>query len=485
MTTSGSDPFSGSFFQVSFNSVPPQPAPTATTATTADIAASPPGQGDQDTADQHVFDNPLFNGDSDQNGPFSEGPPATPEGKQLTYASRPRPKGKSLDISAPLSPPATTDTDGGRLKSAREVSLSPNSEEEVKSILTNNDPFTPPSLDAFQSPQSNGSESGFFQPQSFTPNTTSNPGSFFFPHSVLAQDSIQLMNPLYQPYTSNGSITGPFSPLQHLQSPVVMSPPAVLMQQQYTAPPQPPVMLQQSLIPAVQPQYPTDVLMGPLPMGTFNGILSPTNVTSPPVAGSEFPLQNPPEASMMGEKKDSMFADLLTSTSHPIPEKKKKFEPETKKVAGPTLAQLQEKKKKEEEEAFRVSNSSHDDEQIEVTVDWPLSPFDDVLSNESPNNMPELLLASSTPKSATATAADQQAPSNQQRNDLPLAQVLDTDDFDTAFKEAGDQEQNIESAFEMNPAPQPKPLATNDPFAPTGSAVSPTPQTSASPWSTF
>ena len=230
--------------------------------------------------------------------------------------------------------------------------------------------------------------------------------------------------------------------------------------------------------------------MGHPIMGTnsFDGILSPTSLSSPPlVSSSSYPVQDPTKAAMMREKKDQLFADLLPSTAHPIPEKKKKFEPEIKKVAKPTLAQLQERKKQEDEEAFRVSSSvSNDDEKIEVTVDWPLSPFDDVLPAEPPDSTPEHLLASSTPKSAASTAVSElQSP---QQIEPPQAQVLNMDDFDAPFKGAGSQNQSFESAFQAHGALEselaPSP-ATNDPFAPTGTAVSPTPKTSAAAWSTF
>jgi hypothetical protein len=278
MTTSGSDPFGGSFFDLSFGSPQPLGATTAP-------AATPQSAG---SGDPHIFDNPFFNG---ENGPMPEAEvPAqpthsTPEGKQLTYASRPRPKGKALDTLTPLSPLPASDaaTDGGNPRAARELSLSPNGEEEVKSILANTDPFTPPMPDVFQFPQGTPNGSSLFQPAPFSPNVTPSSG-YFSPSSVLTQDSIQLVNPLYQ---SNGSISGPFSPPTQQPVPVMMSPPAALMQPQFQ--PQSLVMMQQ-IQPAPITAQPPD-LMGPHPMHLMgmngvDGILSPTAVNSPPQVGN-------------------------------------------------------------------------------------------------------------------------------------------------------------------------------------------------------
>ena len=422
----------------------------------------------------------------------------SPEGKRLTYASRPRPKGKSLDAMSPLSPPPPI-SDG---KDARELSLSPDSEEKVKNILTNTDPFSPHSVNTFQFPQPSGNESGFFQPPSFTPMGTPNSG-VFSPTSVMTQDSIQLVNPLYQssPYTPNGSFSGPFSspPAQvpYQMGPGVMSPP---MQPGFQGPPQL-VMMQQ--VPALQqPQVPP-IVMSPqamlLAMGTnsFDGILSPTVISSPTqpppggVGGSGWPPQSAQETALQREQRDRMFADLLSQTLHPIPEKRKKFEPEKKEVAKPTLSELQEKKMKEQEQAFKASiSATSTEEKGEDVIDWPLSPFDDVVSTQPPEEMPEPLFASSPVATATATG-NQQTPgesAGEQQKEQLTQVLLDLDSFDAApLQQGGTQNQSIESAFEapQSQALPPSPPATNDPFAPTAThAASPT-EKAPNPWNTF
>ncbi|CAI8001468.1 hypothetical protein GBAR_LOCUS3197 [Geodia barretti] len=477
MTASGSDPFSSSFFGSSFGGANP-PA----------LVAVPQRNGDT-----NIFDDLVFNGHVDKTEHTSDSVPSTPEGKRLTYASRPRPKGRSLDTLSPLSPPP----DGGGLREAREVSLSPDSEEQVKSILTNTDPFSPPPLNAFQFPQPSSNESGFFQPASFTPIASPSSG-VFSPTSVMTQDSIQLVNQLYQSqsYTPNGSFSGPFSPpaqVPYQMVPAVMSPPMGLMQPHFQGQGVgPPVMMQQ--VPA-QPQVLPDVMspqaMLPVGVNSFDGILSPTLVNSPPrpPAGSVWAPQNAPEIALQREQRDCMFADLVSQTSHPIPEKRKEFEPEVNKVAKPTLAELQEKKKKEQEEAFiAITSAESTEEKGEEVVDWPSSPFDDIVLTQPLGSIPEPLLASSSPVStATATGSQQKSSESTGQKD-PLAQVLDLDNFDAAFQEGGTQDQSIESAFEAQAAPKSQPLpsppATNDPFAPTATVASPTEKTAA-PWSLF
>ena len=477
MTASGSDPFSSSFFDSPFGGAKP-PAPVAVP---------------QRNGDTNIFDDLVFNGHVDKTEHTSDSVPSTPEGKRLTYASRPRPKGRSLDTLSPLSPPP----DGGGLREAREVSLSPDSEEQVKSILTNTDPFSPLPLNAFQFPQPSSNESGFFQPASFTPIASPSSG-VFSPTSVMTQDSIQLVNQLYQSqsYTPNGSFSGPFSPpaqVPYQMVPAVMSPPMGLMQPHFQGQGiGPPVMMQQ--VPA-QPQVLPDVMspqaMLPVGVNSFNGILSPTLVNSPPrpPAGSVWAPQNAPEIALQREQRDCMFADLVSQTSHPIPEKRKEFEPEVNKVAKPTLAELQEKKKKEQEEAFiAITSTESTEEKGEEVVDWPSSPFDDIVLTQPLGSIPEPLLASSSPVStATATGSQQKSSESTGQKD-PLAQVLDLDNFDAAFQEDGTQDQSIESAFEAQAAPKSQPLpsppATNDPFAPTATVASPTEKTAA-PWSLF
>lgn len=440
MTASGTDPFDNSFFETSLSNgtqVHP-PVTMATTTGVAPILISP-----QKNNDPNVFDNPIFNGGSQQKDSLSSSEAVSPEGKQLMFPSRPRPKGKNLDSLPPISPPAVPEE-------TREVSLSPNAKEEVKSIVANTDPFSPPSLDVFQFPQASSNGSELFQPSPFASNSNASPG-YFSPGSAMAQDSIQLVNPLYQS-PNTGAVFSPPAP----QNPFVVSQPlgAVPMQQAYFAPaPQPqPAMVQQ--MPLVQPQIPTGFMepqpVPPVAVGanTFDGPLSFNMIGSPPPT---IP-QNPPEVAVLMEQRDKMFADLLPKTSHPIPEQKKKFEPEMRRPSQPTLSELQEKKKKEEEEAFQASNSTT--ATGEDVVDWPSTPFDDLLAPTPFDNPPQ---STNTQEAITNTTQD--------------AQVLNFDDFDTAFEKAKDKEQT-------------QPAATNDPFTPTNTAPAPTPITS-SPWSAF
>ena len=225
--------------------------------------------------------------------------------------------------------------------------------------------------------------------------------------------------------------------------------------------------------------------MPPVGVNSFDGILSPMVVSSPPrPEGSGWPPPNPSEVAVQREQRDRMFADLLPQTSHPIPEKKKKFEPEMKKVAKPTLAELQEKKKKEQEQAFMASTSAASPkEKSEDLVDWPSSPFDDVAPTQVPEAISGPPLASSSPVSTATATGTQPTPSDSAGQENPFAQVFNSD-----MVTGGSQDQKIASAFETQAAPEseagPSPPATNDPFAPTGTAASPTEKTS-SPWSTF
>ena len=99
-------------------------------------------------------------------------------------------------------------------------------------------------------------------------------------------------------------------------------------------------------------------------VNSFDGALSLTD-------GSSWPAQSPPAMNTsLNEQRDHMFADLLPSGPHTIPEKKKEFEPQ--KAAPPTLAQLQEKKKNKQEVAFRDTT----DQTQEEATNWPPSPFD-------------------------------------------------------------------------------------------------------------
>ena len=99
-------------------------------------------------------------------------------------------------------------------------------------------------------------------------------------------------------------------------------------------------------------------------VNSFDGALSLTD-------GSSWPAQSPPAMNTsLNEQRDHMFADLLPSGPHTIPEKKKEFE--AQKAAPPTLAQLQEKKKNKQEVAFRDTT----DQTQEEATNWPPSPFD-------------------------------------------------------------------------------------------------------------
>ena len=467
VTASGSDPFGNSFFDLSFGG-PQPPATSAAPGTTA--------------ADPHLFDNPVFGAHSDKPKPrpepemLSTALASTPEiKKQLTYASRPRPKGKVLDVSMLMSPPPIPDTPDSTTDSrnARDISLSPTGELEVKSILANTDPFSPPNGNTFQFPPSVTNGPGIFQP---TPFDTPNSG-VFSPQSISAQESIQLINPLYQSYSPSGSYSAPFSPpLQqpqpHAMMMMMMSPPVFGGVQS-------PLMVQQmQSVPAMgQPQVKPMPLMG---TNTFDGIVSPTVINAPAQTGAASLSGQPPSHNtVLNEQRDTMFADLLPSTSHPLPEKKREFEPETKKVTSPTLAQLQEKKKKEEEEAFRASTEETPTEE----TDWPLTPFDTASPNTS---FPEPLGDFSTPSPASLSTGDQQVPIKQQEKATgPHTPPLD--DFDEAFQAAGRKEDNFESAFEVKVTAKPQPLSptiTNDPFLPNGTVASPE-QEKPTPWSIF
>ena len=455
MTTSGSDPFGSSFFDLSFGST--QPPTTSATTTTADIIAGT-------STDSHLFDNPLFNGFSDTTESMSKLEMAalftsTPESKQVTYLSRPRPKGKVIDSTAPMSPLSSpVATDKGNARTFRDLSLSPSGEEEVKSILANTDPFSPPPIDPFRSPPTSSMNgSGVFQPAPHTPNKYS---SFFSPSSLSTQDSIQLINPLYQSYSPGGSYTA-----------VPFSPPLPMMHYPRAVPQQP--LIQQQPVPMMN--HPPGVIGLPMSLVSANSF---DGVFSPPPTG--LPAQSPSVQVALNEQRDRMFVDLLPSGSHEISEKRKEFEPQAKKVAAPTLAQLQETKRKEEEEAF--TNSA--EKSLGEMTDWPQSPlFDnDVQTHPTSSNFSEPLVSLGSSSTASLPAGDPSESTRPQQKTTD-AQVVTLDEFDAAFQEAGSQERDIESAFEVKNAP--KPLATNDSFSPNnGSVTSPEPK-SAVPWSTF
>lgn len=457
LTASGSDPFNSSFFDLSFGTSQP-----VTTTTTAAVSH-----------DSNNFDNPVFNASTDKaestpEDEMSVALTSTPEGKQLTYQSRPRPKGKVLDgpiafSPAPLSEITNGTDTGGR--AVRDISLSPTREQEVKSILANTDPFqSPTNFDAFQSPPPAINGSGPFESAPF-PQT---PDSSFF--SFSAQDSIQLVNPLYQSPSLDGSFSAPYiSPPQSLQQP------AIMMQ------PQPPVA-PSPLMPLIQPPHmmtqpqPHPQLSNSMGANSFDGMFSPTIYSPPSTGESLWSAQSPPENASFIEQRDQMFADLLPLGAHSLPDKKKEFEPQ--KVTSPSLAELQDKKKREQEEAF-IASTSTPKETLDEANEWPTSPFDDVTSTEifpeppldrSPQLLPENLQA---PTSTT----------KQQQN----TQVNTLDDFDRAFQEASNKVEDIDSAFEVKitviPQPQPSGPAANDPFVVNGSATSP--ELKNAPWSTF
>lgn len=482
-TMNGSNPFDNSFFDLSFGGKESSTSNSATPSAVKEAAS----QGST-----HLFDNPLFNGHLEKTESAPEAELAMPldsstpdQSKQLVYSSRARPKGKVLDRPTILSPPPTptTTTDGGGSRAIRDVSLSPTGEQEVKSILSNTDPFSPTTLNDFQfSPSSNSNGvsmngSSMFQPgATFSPNATLSSAYFSASSSVLAQDSIQLINPLFTP---NGSFTAaPYSPPSQQQTgmPVVMMspPPALAMQQQrqfVTAMP-PPVMMQPA---PLTTQIPPDLMGIPAhPMG----MLSPALISSPPpmqTGNPNWSPQSPSAKALLDENKDKMFADLLPSTTHPITEKKKEFEPQNKKPVQPTLAQLQENKKKEQEAAFRASNSIDTQKTNEEITEWPPSPFD---ASSQPSNLFDSLLDGSSPSST----GEQVSITQPQQKAIPL------DDFDAAFEEASSKDGDIASAFDMKTEPQtifsPKVAATNDPFSPTDTVSPPVPK-DPTPWSTF
>lgn len=455
LTASGSDPFNSSFFDLSFGTS--QPVATTTTAAVS-----------HDSNNQHIFNNPVFNTSTDK----AESTPetnmsvaltSTPESKQLTYQSRPRPKGKALDSPTVFSPAPlseiTNGTDtGGR--AVRDISLSPTAEQEVKSILANTDPFQSPTT--FQSPPPAINGSGPFGPASF-PQT---PDSSFF--SFSAQDSIQLVNPLYQSPSLDGSFSAPYiSPPQSLQQP------AMMMQ------PQPPVA-PPPLMPLIQPPHmmTQPQLSNSMGANSFDGIFSPTIYSPPSTGESLWSAQSPPEDVSFIEQRDQMFADLLPLGAHSLPDKKKEFE--AQKVTSPSLAELQDKKRREQEEAF-IASTSITKETLNEANKWPTSPFDAVTVTDSTEIPPEPPLN----RSPQLLSENLQAPTSttKQQN----AQVNTLDDFDRAFQEASKEVKDIDSAFEVKttviPQPQPSGPATNDPFVVNGSATSP--ELKNALWSTF
>lgn len=477
MTASGSDPFGSSFFDLSFNSSQALTA-TATVATAASQISS---------EDSHLFDNPFFNGHSTAEPQMSLPLTSTPENKQLTYSSRPRPKGKVLDgpiVSSPP-PPHSHITDGDQEhRAVRDVSLSPTGKQEVKNILANTDPFQSPTFDAFPSPPlDNGSNT--FQPACFTPSTPDS--SFFSPSSVT---SIQLVNPVYQSYSLDGSFSAPFaSPPQRVV--VMMSPPGTAMHPQYPAVP-PPLLLQMQ--PAPMPAQP---LVFPNPMGSqgmqmplvginsFDGTLSPTVFSSPPSTGSS--VQSPHASTLLTER-DSMFADLLPSGAHKISVKKKEFEPQ--KVTPPSLAELQ--AKKEQEAALKVSTNTSETTSTNTSKmtqdeasEWSSSPFDTVSPTQPTSALHESLLSDSPSMSMTPSSGDQEVSIDSTKQQEVVTLINTLEDFDAAFQEAGKKEHNIESAFEVKftvkPQPQPAP-ATNNPFT---NASATSPELKKTPWASF
>lgn len=461
LTASGADPFNSSFFDLSFDTS--QPVATTTTATTAA----------HDSNNQHLFENPVFSTSTDtpESTPetkMSVSLTSTPEGKQLTYQSRPRPKGKVLDgpTTAPLSELTNGADTGGR--AFRDLSLSPTGEQEVKSILANTDPFqSPTTFDAFQSPPPAINGSRPFEPTPFS----QTPDSSFF--SLSGQDSIQLVNPLYRSPSLDGPFSPPFvSPPQSLQQPVVM------MQ------PQPPVA-PSPLMPLVQPPHMMNHLSNSMEANSFDGVFSPT-IYSPPSTGElVWSAQSPPGDGSFTEQRDQMFADLLPLGAHSLPDKKKEFEPQ--KVTSPSLAELQDKKRKEQEEAF-IASTSTPKEAVDEADEWPTFSFDAVTITDSTGILPDPSLERSPqaptntiPQAPTITTP--QAPTTKQQN----AQVNTLDDFDRAFQEASNEVHDIDSAFEVKttvtPQPQPSKPATNDPFAVNGTATSP--ELKNTPWSSF
>ena len=352
MTASGSDPFGNSFFDLTFGSAQPTTAPAKAV-------------GSLGTVNSYS----LFNGHTDKTEPTTTPFSSTPNTKQRSYSSRPRPKGKVLDGLTVFSPPPTSNTNNSSSQRAmRDISLSPNRKQEVKSIVANTDPFTPPPLDSFQTPSStsNGYGSGVSAP--FTPSTPNS--NVFSPLSVMSQDSIHLINPLYHSYSLDGSPSAPFStPSQSVQQP---RQPAMMMPAQgYALQPQypgaiPPAAMVPQMQPApfpAQPQVPQVPATG---VDCFDGAFSLSD-------GPLWSVGQPaPVNTSLDEQRDHMFADLLPSGSHALPEKKKEFEPQ--KVVSPTLAELQQKKKNEQEAPFR---DTPDQEQEEAT-DWPFSPLDAV-----------------------------------------------------------------------------------------------------------
>ena len=410
-----------------------------------------------------------------------------------------------------LSIPDTTGGQNGR--AARDVSLSPTGEQLVQDILANTDPFQPVTLEDFQTPLA-ANQSSPFQPAPLPQATTNS--SFFSPSSAVQQESIQLLNPLYQSHSLDGSFSMPFAsppmPLQQQPQPtmmMMMSPPGISMQPHYPAAPPAPMlpMMHQPMGPhgaqmSPGPMGPHGAQMSPGPMGphgaqmpfmgmnSFDGVLSPTVISPPPPSGSSsWSAQPPPPLNtLFTEQKDSLFSDLLPtgalgSNDSPERKKKKDFEPE-KKVAQPSLAELQENKKKEQEAAFRRKSETLLQDN---TSDWPTSPFDSVAPTQSTGALPEPL--SAVPLLPTV-AGDQQVPVNsiEKPQKDPFAQVNNTmEDFDAVFQEVGKQEQNIESAFEVKfstkPQYQPTP-ATNDSSASKDSTTAPD-QKAAAPWIPF
>ena len=398
---------------------------------------------------------------------------STPEGKQLTYQSRPRPKGKILDgpiafSPAPLSEITNGTDTGGR--AVRDISLSPTREQEVKNILANTDPFqSPTTFDAFKSPPPAINGSGPFESAPF-PQT---PDSSFF--SFSAQDSIQLVNPLYHSPSLDGSFSAPYvSPPQPLQQP------AMMMQPQPPVAPSPLMPLIQPLHMMTQPQpQPQPQLSNSMGANSFDGMFSPTIYSPPPTGESLWSAQSLPEDTSFVEQRDQMFADLLPLGAHSLPDKKKDFEPQ--KVTSPSLAELQDKKRREQEEAF-IASTSTTKETLDKANEWPTSLFDDVTVTDSTEILPE----PPVDRSPQLFPENLQAPTSttkQQQN----TQVNTPDDFDRAFQEASNEVQDIDSAFEVKitvmPQLQPSGPATNDPFVVNGNATSP--ELKNAPWSTF
>ena len=500
-TSSGADPFDSSFFDLSFSDTQPTTTATAETA--------PSSHGPQ------IFNNPVFNGHTDNPSEPSIPPPltSTPESKREVYASRPRPKGRlSTDNIVPLpSVPAEPTT-----QQNREVSLSPTGEEQVLSILSNTDPFQPPTLEPFQSPPvANGGS--FFQLPPLTHNT-SNP-SFFSPSSATPQGSIQVANPLYQSYSFDSSFSAPFgSPTLPIQPPVMPPGPVVQggmqMQPQFPVISPPPLPAMQP-VPMAQPQSPQAAIFAvqgtqlpPTGMVPPGGMLSPTAVSSPPpVSPNLGSVPGPTKTRSSGsypfkprEETDSMFADLIPAgtLSPEKPSTKKAEFVKPVKAPMPSLAELQETKLKwtafkGSEQVAEAGSKSQDSGPKE----WPASPFDDEHSSTEPNlgealgPLDTILEAEKVPMQPSA-AEDQQVPDSTGKKAQPEP---DTEantllDFEAAFQEAGNKEYNIDSAFEVKfdskPKSQPPPTAaTNDPFTTSNSSAAPSEKEPSGPWISF